>query len=355
MHQRILKAKKIAVVRPNALGDFIFVLPALQALRYRFPEAELVYLGNQWHKDYLVNGRTVVDRVEVVPKVLGTREENYDFIERMKEEQFDIALQMYGGGKWSNPFTKALEAKLSVGLHDEKAWPLEGMVPYIYYQNEYARYLEVVRLVGAEGSDLKPQVKVWPQDQIERIKEPFAVIHPGASDLRRRWPTDRFANVADWLVEEELRVVVTGIKKERELVEAVIGGMRESKKAEAKYLSLEGLTGLLSQARVVVSNDTGPYHLAYALGSPVVGIFWGPNLINGAPWFKAKARTLASWQLTCPTCGYDMATAEIPLSAKHKGCTHAVSFVKKVTVEEVKREVHRLIDLRLMNNDESYR
>ncbi len=105
--------KKIAVLRANALGDYIFVLPALQALRNKYPKAEIVYLGREWHKGYL-NGRPgPVDRVIVVPPYPGISEreefipdENVltEFFNGMQNEEFDIAFQLHGGGRNSNPF-----------------------------------------------------------------------------------------------------------------------------------------------------------------------------------------------------------------------------------------------------------
>src|SRR3978361_102591 len=100
--------KKIAVLRANALGDYIFVLPALQALRETFPNAEIVLLGRAWHKEYLEGRPGPVDRVIVVPPYPGISEREgfipdpqvLDlFFGQMKHEQFDLAFQLHGGGR----------------------------------------------------------------------------------------------------------------------------------------------------------------------------------------------------------------------------------------------------------------
>src|SRR4051794_29589183 len=105
--------KKIAVLRANALGDYIFVIPALQALRETFPSAEITLLGREWHKEYVENRPGPVDRVVVVPAYPGISEregfvpnpEDLDvFFNKMQEEQFDMAFQLHGGGRNSNPF-----------------------------------------------------------------------------------------------------------------------------------------------------------------------------------------------------------------------------------------------------------
>src|SRR4051794_40159516 len=117
--------KKIAVLRANALGDYIFVLPALQALRETFPAAEITLLGRAWHKEYLESRPGPVDHVVVVPLYPGISErEGYVpeheelnlFFNKMQSEHFDIAFQLHGGGRNSNPFLLRLGAKLTVGL-----------------------------------------------------------------------------------------------------------------------------------------------------------------------------------------------------------------------------------------------
>src|SRR4051794_14208435 len=150
--------KKIAVLRANALGDYIFVLPALQALRETFPAAEIILLGRAWHKEYLEGRPGPVDRVVVVPLYPGISErEGFvpdpctldQFFGTMQNEEFDIAFQLHGGGRNSNPFLLRLGAKVTVGLRTPDAASLSINVPYIYYFNESLRYLEVVAKVGA--------------------------------------------------------------------------------------------------------------------------------------------------------------------------------------------------------------
>ena len=104
MHENHLSGvAKIAVLRANAVGDFLFALPALEALRHAYPSAEIVLLGRAWHSGFLHGRPGPVDRVETVPQWHGVSEEvGVDpggFFERMRREHFDLALQMHGGGK----------------------------------------------------------------------------------------------------------------------------------------------------------------------------------------------------------------------------------------------------------------
>jgi ADP-heptose:LPS heptosyltransferase len=166
--------RKIAVLRANALGDFIFSLPALAALRVAYPEAEIVLLARQWHASFLANRPSPIDRVIVIPPYAGVSaepgtEENPTelevFFDQMAREHFDLAIQMHGGGGHSNPFIRRLKAKTTVGLKAPEAESLDYWIPYLYFQPEITRYLEVVALVGAAPVTIDPYIVVTQRDR----------------------------------------------------------------------------------------------------------------------------------------------------------------------------------------------
>jgi ADP-heptose:LPS heptosyltransferase len=333
--------RKIAVLRANAIGDYVFTIPALEALKAAYPEAEIVLLGKSWHQEFLTDRPGPVDRVEVVPVTRGVGApmeaaedvaEQEAFFARMVEERFDLAFQVYGGGRYSNPFLRRLGARLTVGLKTADAVPLDVWIPYIYWQGEVARYLEVVRLVGANPITVAPRVTVTEADQAESRRvvavddRPLVALHPGASDPERWWPTAKFAAVGDALAAAGARVVVTGTAGEAPLAEAIRGEMRWPAEDTTGRLSVGGLAGLLARCAVVVSNDSGPLHLAAAVGTASVGIYWCFNLINAGPVATARLRPFVSWQITCPVCGIDRSQGR---------CDHHPSFVAGVPTEDV--------------------
>lgn len=343
--------RKIAVLRANALGDFIFVLPALDALRMAYPEAEIVLLGRDWHLSFLSGRPGPVDRVVPVPPAPGIWGDNGEardraaleaFFVSIADERFDLAIQLHGGGRHSNLFVTRFAARVTAGLRTPDAAPLDRWVPYIYFQPEPLRYLEVVSLVGAPPVTLEPRLAVTEADLVESLGvvpddgRPLVVVHPGATDERRRWPPDRFARVADGLIDRGARVIVTGTDEEEPVVKEVLASSRLPVESVCGEVSLRGLTGLLSRAAVVVSNDTGPLHLSRAVGTPSVGIYWCGNFINGGPTTRALSRAAISWRTTCPECG---------VNCLHGTCDHESSFTADVEVDQVLAPALSLLEL----------
>ncbi|HWV34522.1 MAG TPA: glycosyltransferase family 9 protein [Thermomicrobiales bacterium] len=345
--------RRIAVLRANAIGDFVFTLPALEAVRAAYPDAEIVLLGRPWHESFLKNRPSPVDRVIPVPPCRGVGEPE-DFVNdeavldrffaSMAGERFDLALQLHGGGRFSNPFVQRLNADLTAGLKAPEAPALDRWIPYIYFQTEIVRFLETVALVGAKPVTLEPQIVVTEADLAESRQaipddddnKPLVVIHPGAGDPRRRWPTQKFAAIGDALAAKGARVVVIGAwKDERPLVEAVVEEMTAAAIPLWDRLSLGGLAGLLSRCDLIVSNDSGPLHVAAAVGAPTVGIYWCFNLVTAGSLTRARHRPVSSWRLECPVCG---------VNSVEGSCEHRESFVADVPVEEVLAQALDLLD-----------
>lgn len=351
------KFKKIAVLKASGLGDFIFSLPALTAIRETFPESEIVYLGRVWHKIFLLRRKSLIDRVVVIPPAYGVgTEEAYlnnqaelqKFFGKMQAEKFDLGLQLHGGGKHSNPFLLKLGAKFNIGTKTEDAVRLDKTIPYHYYQNEYLRWLEVVSLIGAKTANINPQIEARAEDLAEakkalgKMNRKIIILHPGATDIRRRWLTDRFAKVGDYFAQKGFRIIVTGSGSEEKIVRAVVGQMKSPADNFFNKLSINGLTGLLSLSELVISNDTGLLHLADALGKKTVGIYWGINFINAAPVFREKNLCLGSWVINCPLCGEECVSLPV---AQNTTCKHETSFVTKVDVKDVTRAAESLLKI----------
>jgi ADP-heptose:LPS heptosyltransferase len=380
--ERLAHVRKIAVLRPNAVGDFVFALPALHALKRAYPDAELVLLGLPWHAGFLRGRPGPVDRVVVVPPLAGVglapdtddAEARRSFVAAMGDEGFDIACQMYGGGRYSNPLVASFGARLTVGARADGAAALDRWVPYTEPANRRLALLEVAALAGAAqvaleqelavtAADREAAAAVWPKPRPQPAAAampttpdaaasafaafaagataaaapagtPLVLLQPGSSDPRRCWPAASFAAVGDALAAMGARIAVNGTEAEAPLVRRVIRAMRAPAIDLSGKLDLGGLCGLIERAACVVSNDTGPLHLALAIGTPCVGIFWLTNLIDGTPLRPSLLRAALSLRQDCPVCG---------LPNLRQRCSHETSFVADVPAEQVIRMAREVL------------
>jgi ADP-heptose:LPS heptosyltransferase len=341
---------KLAVLRANAIGDYLVSLPAIEALRAAYPAAELVLLGAGWHASFLAGRPGPVDRCVPVPPTAGVRDDRPPsppaeverFFARMRAERFDLAVQLQGGGRHSNPFVGRLGARVTAGSQAADAPPLDRTVPYTGDQHEIHRFLEVAGLVGATPVTLVPRLQVTEADRAEAAAalaeddRPLVVLHPGANDPRRRWPVERLAVVGSELARKGSRLAVVGTAADQPLAERLLGTLEGDAADLAGRLGLGGLAGLLGQATLLVGNDSGPRHLAAAVGTATVAVYWGVHLGSYGPLYRARHRAPTSWRLHCPVCGVDGLKQDCRSS-------HHASFVADVTVDEVLAEALDLL------------
>lgn len=311
----------IAVLRANAMGDYLHSEPALAALRAAAPQARITLLGGAWAATALAGRPGPVDEVVLLPELRADAP-------GLPRGRFDLAIQMHGGGRNSNPVIAALDAACTAGFQAADAPPLDVTIAYQYWQHEVFRYLELVAALGAPAIRVQPRFPIL-QSDVEAAAEdaprdPYAVIHPGATDPRRRWPAARFADVAQALRAQGLQVVVVGTETE------VVGEVAERSGATALALGFPALVGLLGQAAVLVANDSGPRHLADALGTPTVSVYWCGNMVNAAPVGRARHRTHISWVTHCPECGISLIGEPFP-----QRCSDKVSLVSEVPANAV--------------------
>lgn len=369
--EKFSNVSRIAVLRGGGLGDLMFALPAMSALKAAHPEASLTLLGTPMHAELLSQTEGPVDETVILPFSQGVRpgaedkDELENFFGRMRERKFDLAVQLHGGGRYSNPFLLRLGARHTVGTRTPDAARLERTVPYLYYQHEPMRALEVAGFAGAAPVELEARMRTMPEfrqrltARLERLQSSpergRVVIHPGATDPRRRWPAERFGAVARMAADDGFRVLVIGDHSEKELAEAVVEHAvgsgaagnppqtRPQVESLAGQLGLGELAALLADCSVVVANDSGPRHLAQALGAPTVGVFWTGNAINAGPLGRSLHRIHLGWTTRCGVCGVDM--TQVGWTAPR--CPHDESTVEAVAPEAVYEDVLQLTAMSL--------
>jgi ADP-heptose:LPS heptosyltransferase len=302
---------RIVVFRALQLGDMLCAVPALRALRSAYPSARITLVGLPWARKLVDRYPRYIDELVEFPGYPGLpeREPQHDalpaFLRELRERDADLAIQLHGSGEITNSLVARFGARSCAGFHGPSSslradgtfipWPSNGY--------EAQRLLTLMPALGIEtcGDHLEFPVREDDEAELRELARTggwsltpswYVCIHPGARKPSKRWPPDRFALVADALVERGLQVVLTGTSAERELTGAVAAAMRHPVVDAAGPMSLGALAALLRDARFVVCNDTGVSHLAAALRVPSVVVFLSADPDRWAPLDESVHRAL---------------------------------------------------------------
>ena len=304
--------RRILFIKPSSLGDIVDALPTLAALRRHFPQAHIAWLvKRQWAE--LLERVEGLDRVWAVgPGVSGWLSE----VPRLRAERFDLAVDLQG------LFRSACMARLAgcperVGFANGR----EGS-PLFYTQRVVVptpemhavdRYLLVADALGA-ARPATPQFRfrISPTDREQvaavlsragvRAGSAWIAMNVSARWPTKRWPVESFAAVADRLYEEGAGpVVLIGGPDDRADAQAVKALVKTSSIIDVTGLTPLGLLpALLQSASVLLTNDSGPMHVAAAVGTPVVALFGPTSPVRTGP-YGAQHRVLTH-QLPCSPC-----------------------------------------------------
>ncbi|GAC1365282.1 MAG: glycosyltransferase family 9 protein [Ktedonobacteraceae bacterium] len=317
----LTSVRRIAVFRALQLGDLLVAVPALRALRARFPHAEITLVGLPWARAFAQRFHLYIDRFVEFVGYPGIQELPVDavrvsqFIAAQREYNYDLAIQMHGSGQSSNPFVHALGARLTVGYYEgTQPATLTLGAPYPHGQHEIYRNLGLVSLLCAsEHADPRLEYPLFEEDHAEaaallrtlpRADRPWVGIHPGARPPARRWPAEYFATVADTLARRfNAQIIVTGGPGEETIVQAVIDRMQTPALNLVGRTSLGSLAALMSKLDLFISNDTGPAHLAHAIERPSITIFGPADYQRWAP-LNQTLHPAVRHPVSCSPCGH---------------------------------------------------
>ncbi|MFN3336927.1 MAG: glycosyltransferase family 9 protein [Thermomicrobium sp.] len=349
--------REVVLVRPDHLGDAILTLPALRLVRQVAPRLTTTLLVGPWTQE-LFAMVPVVDRVLPVAFPGFTRRPATDFTQPYRllvraaaqlRRQAPLAMVVLRDDHWWGAWLGYLAGiPIRVGADHPALRPfLTHPVP-LKSEHVAARNIELVRallrLLGYDLPESQPTAHdhpiVWPVDRGAQsrvwarlaawgIHAPFAVVHPGSGAAAKCWPEQRWAALVDALTNLGLAVILTGSQSEQPVLEAIAKAARATPLVLASALSLAELAELLRAASLVVGPDTGPLHLAVAVGAPTVHLFGPTRPARFGPWGPATRHRVVRSPLECPRCG-DIGPAR-PCGV---GCMMALSVERVVAAVE---------------------
>jgi ADP-heptose:LPS heptosyltransferase len=312
------KPRKVLVFRALQLGDLLCTLPAFRALRAGLPQAEITLCGLPWARLFAKRFNRYFDSFIEFPGYPGLPEceprirELPAFFEHVQREKFDLAIQLHGSGAYVNSIVVACGAKLNAGFYlpGEYCPDVDRFVVYPNDEHEIIRNVRLMEFLGLPAQRTELEFAITARDELEfaQLPEsdvlsrlPYVCIHPGARYLSRRWPVERFSEVATRLHEQGFTVVVTGSSDEVPLTERLSSLLAFEHINLAGKTTLGGLACLLRGARLLISNDTGISHVACGTGTPSVVIVMGSDPKRWAPLDRQRHRAIFE-PMDCRPC-----------------------------------------------------
>lgn len=284
--------RNILIIDFGQLGDVVMSLPALRAIRERFPAARItVAVGKSGAQVIDLSGyaddKVVVDRVSLrdgfkplsvlrIFKLVGdVRRRGFDFVIDLHSLSETNILGFLSGAP-KRLFSRRPGRSLDFLSKFDSPPPVDHNDPKVHLTD---RYLDVLKALGITGAPRAPRLTPRSEDQSEvdrrfkKVEGPLVGIHPGAGHASRRWPLERFAELADSLTRNDRTGVIVFVGPEEHELLVQIRSMFPRTAIVLDDLTIGQLLAAQVRLSVFVANDSGPLHLAAAAGTPVVGLF----------------------------------------------------------------------------------
>jgi ADP-heptose:LPS heptosyltransferase len=299
--------KKIAVFRALQLGDMLCAIPAIKALRYAYPDAEILLVGLPWAKslterfDNYFNGFINFPGYPGLPEQPLNPAAFTEFLATVQNQKFDLAIQIQGNGSVINPMVEIFGAKYTAGYSKEGHYaPDNGLfMPYPEHGHEIERHLSLMAFLGIESQSTELEFPLSVNDynaldelNLDIAPKGYVCIHPGSRGAWRQWPVQYFASLADYCIEQGFKAVITGTKDEADIIHAVISHMRHEPINTAGKTTMGAVGVLIQNAAMLISNCTGVSHIAAAYKTPSIVISMDGEPERWGPMDKRVHRTI---------------------------------------------------------------
>jgi lipopolysaccharide heptosyltransferase II len=323
------EAQGICVAKYTGMGSILSALPLLAALKERYPDARLVFISSS-------KNAALLERMAGIDERLYVNEESLGLVMlstlrlclhlwRLRPALY-IDLELYS--YYASLVSVLSCARNRLGFYRKSAVFKKGLFTHLVFFNTFAPVHELYSQLGyiagchaaqpRAESESKVQLRIQPQDRDEvqsalstrgGCSAPLLVVNPNASDLclERRWPLTHFAAAIAALLEQipNLTVALTGTPAEREYVTSLQSPLAQYEQRVinvAGQLSLGGLLALLERADCILTNDSGPMHMAVTLKRPTVALF-GPVHPQHYAMLANRARTVIFYErVICSPC-----------------------------------------------------
>jgi len=327
--------RRILVIKLRAIGDVLLSTVVLDNLRRGFPGAEMHFLTEPAASD-LLKYHPAIDQVQIFDR---SRMSGVDLIRTVRRQRYNLVVDLFG-----NPRT-ALVTRLSGAAH-RVGYRFRGRT-YAYNHRVEPRgdrvhntefNLDALQALGLPIHTRVPRITLGPEERAWAVEflntavpsgGPLVAINAGGGWYTKRWGGDRFASLADLLVtRHDARILILWGPGERPDAEGIAGSMT-NRGILPPETSLLQLAGLLERCALLVTNDSGPMHIAAAMGTPVLAVFGPTNPLLQGP-IGNNHRVVRCEGLNCLGCNLT-------------SCPIGLPCMKDLSVESVYEEARTML------------
>jgi lipopolysaccharide heptosyltransferase I len=291
---------KILIVKPSSLGDVVHSLPFLNAIKTCFPGAEIHWVIAKGLEG-LLEGNPMIERLWIINKdswkkidhAKNTVAEIGNLFKELKKEKFDLVIDLQGLLR-SGIITSATRAPVRIGFQEAR----EGSRFFYTHKvkggkdvHAVERYLKIASFLGCDISRVSfpfplESPAVFNSHLLPLTPAEYAVIVPGARWKTKRWPPEKFGELASRL---PVQSIIVGSKVDGDSADLIVSLSEGKAVSLAGKTSLKELIAVMKKATFVISNDSGPMHIAAALGIPVFAVFGPTDPRRTGPYGKGHS------------------------------------------------------------------
>jgi heptosyltransferase-1 len=282
------------------------VLSLAQAIRNALPDATIDFAVSNMARE-VVEGHGAIDNVQVweSPKSLVKKPFAFaKYLHKIKRERYDAVLDFHAVDVRSGLVAGVSRAPRRFGF---PAWRCRNMTHLFtnvkvelprHYMNRVDEFTCLIQPIAPGSAAIRTPIALTRQHRLDAetfwrenldLSRPAVIVHCPVYELKKRWPLPRFAELADRLLDEDrVNVVLTCGPGQGDQVQAVVANMKRTPVVAPEFLSLKDLAALIERADVFVGNDTGPMHIANALGIPIVTLFCNTYILSHRPYWDPQ-------------------------------------------------------------------
>jgi heptosyltransferase-3 len=335
--------RKILVLRYRSIGDILLSFPALESLRLAFPQAQIDMVIDDKFRD-ICYAHPHINRLILYRRGGNSLWDEMKFIWKIRRGQYDAVVDLHCGPR-SAVLTRLSGARYRIGSWATKRSKMAYNVPPVPWKGEgpphsveaMLNIIEPLKLSILHRKSLFLAYSEEDKNYIRNFLADFDVnrkpimVHPGGRVDVKKLPVEKMGQIVRWLSEEfGARVILAGADCDLPDISAIASASRR-KCLIATNLKLGRLAALIDSCGLFIGNDSGPMHMAAALGVPAVAFFGPSDPRKWGPW-QAKGTTVLPPKMACMPCGDDEKCGYAP--------THCMT---RIEMSEIKSAIRNML------------